>query len=293
MSDEELEKLERAGKIARAVRNSVPRIVSEGASVLGICEWVESEIARMGGKPAFPCNVSINDVGAHYTSPPSDTTTIPDGSLVKIDLGVHIDGFIADTAVTVSVGSEYEDMIRVVEVALEKGIQAVRIGGRIGDVGTVVENTIRAMGYKPIRNLTGHQIEPYTIHSGVSIPNVSGLDVGGKFQAWSVYAIEPFATLPKAAGEVREKAPGNILHLVKFKRPKAETEGRAYEEIQSKFRTLPFARRWVARMGKVVDAMLSEKILYEYPVLVEASRNPIAQAEHTLITSEKEVIVIT
>lgn len=291
--EEEMEKLLLAGKIARAVRQAVPRMVFQGASVLGICEWVESEIARMGGSPAFPCNVSINEVGAHYTSPTSDTTVVPDGALVKVDLGVHIDGFIADTAVTVSVGSEFEDMIKAAELALERGVQAVRVGGKIGDVGPLVEKTIRSMGYKPIRNLTGHQIEQYTIHSGLSIPNVSGSEPTGKFQPWSVYAIEPFATLPRAIGEVKEGAPGNILHLVKLKRPKTEPQKGAYEEIYRRFRTLPFAKRWVAGIGEAVSKLLAEKVLYEYPVLVEASGMPIAQAEHTVVTTDKESIVTT
>ncbi|MBC7121043.1 MAG: type II methionyl aminopeptidase [Candidatus Methanosuratus sp.] len=291
--EEEMEKLLLAGKIAKIVRQAVPSMVFEGASVLRICDGVESEIARLGGSPAFPCNVSINDIGAHYTSPPSDTTVVPAGSLVKVDLGVHIEGLIADTAVTVSVGSDFEDMIKAVELALERGIQTVKIGGRIGDVGPVVEKTIRSMGYRPIRNLTGHQIEQYTIHSGLSIPNVSGAESVGKFQPWSVYAIEPFATLPKAAGEVREREPGNILHLVKLKRPKTEPQMGAYDEIYRKFRTLPFARRWVVGSGKAVNTMLAERLLYEYPVLVEASGMPIAQAEHTVITTDKESIVTT
>ncbi|MDH7556639.1 MAG: type II methionyl aminopeptidase [Candidatus Methanosuratincola sp.] len=294
MFDEgEMDKLLLAGRIARTVRQAVPRMVFQGASVLGICEWVESEIARMGGRPAFPCNVSINEVGAHYTSPPADATVIPEGALVKVDLGVHIDGYIADTAVTVSVGSEFEDMIKAVELALEKGIQAVRVGGKIGEVGPLVEKTIRSMGYKPIRNLTGHQIEQYTIHSGLSIPNVSGTETPGKFQPWSVYAIEPFATIPRAAGEVREREAGNILHLVKLKRPKAEPQKGAYDEIYRRFRTLPFARRWVAGSAEGVRALLAEKVLYEYPVLVEASGMPIAQAEHTVITTDRESIVTT
>ncbi|MDI9644895.1 MAG: type II methionyl aminopeptidase [Candidatus Verstraetearchaeota archaeon] len=294
MFDEEgMEKLLLAGRIAKAVRGIAPRLVFEGAKVLDICEGIEGEIVKLGGKAAFPCNVSINEVGAHYTSPPYDQTLVPPGALVKVDLGVHIDGYIADTAVTVSVDSEHKDMIGAVELALEKGIQAVRIGGKISDVGPVVEKTIRSMGYRPIRNLTGHQIELYTIHSGVSVPNVSGWDTSGKFQPWSVYAIEPFATLPKAAGEVKERNPGNILHLVKLKRPKSEVCAGAYEEIHSRFRTLPFARRWVANLGNAVEEMLSGKMLYEYPVLVEATKNPIAQAEHTLITTDREIIVTT
>jgi methionyl aminopeptidase len=296
LTEEEVEKLLRAGKIVRAVRETTPAFVFEGAKVSEICERVEGEIRRLGGEPAFPCNVGINSVGAHYTSPLDDTTVVPAGALVKIDLGAHIDGYVADSAVTVSVDSEYEDMIRVADEALERALQVVAIVGKISEVGSVVEKTIRSRGFKPISNLTGHQISRYTIHAGVSIPNVSAIEVGGggRFQPWSVYAIEPFVTLPVAAGEVRNGPLGNILHIVKLKGPKDPESRRFFDELYKRYRTLPFARRWASKMGGHGLAKLeAERTLYEYPVLVEATGKTIAQAEHTILTTDKEVIVTT
>jgi len=296
LTEEEVEKLLRAGKIVRAVREMAPALVFEGAKVSEICERVEGEIRRLGGEPAFPCNVGINSVGAHYTSPPDDTTVVPAGALVKIDLGAHIDGYVADSAVTVSVDSEYEDMIRVADEALEGALQAVTIGGRISDIGSVVEKMIRSRGFKPISNLTGHQISRYTIHAGVSIPNVSITEVGaGRFQQWSVYAIEPFVTLPVAAGEVRNGPPGNILHIVKLKAPKDAESRKFFDELYKRYRTLPFAKRWASKIDGygLARRLEAERTLYEYPVLVEATGKTIAQAEHTIMTTDKEVIVTT
>mgnify|MGYP000076626250 CR=1 FL=1 len=296
LTDEEVEKLLAAGRVVREVRSIAPRLVFPGARVIEICEGIEDEIRRRGAKPAFPCNVSVDSVGAHYTAAPGDRMRVSDGSLVKVDIGAHVDGYIADSAVTVSLGSEHGGAIKVAEAALENAIKAVRVGGRISDVGVVVERTIKSMGYKPIRNLTGHQIAPYTIHAGVSIPNVSGTDLfSGRFEPWSVYAIEPFVTLPEAAGEVVEGPPGNILHLAKLKRPKDPAMRDFFEGAYANFRTLPFARRWAIKIGdgEVLRRMVEGRAIYEYPTLVEASGRPIAQAEHTVLITGDGVITTT
>jgi len=294
---EEVEKIMKAGRIVRAVREAAPMMVFEGARAIDICNGVEAEVRRLGGEPAFPCNVSIDEVGAHYTSPPGDETVIPPMSLVKVDIGAHVDGFLADSAVTVSVGSEHEEMIGVAEDALARAIQAVRVSGMVSDVGVVVEKYVRSMGFKPIRNLTGHQISQYTVHAGVSIPNVNeGLEgFGGRFQPWSIYALEPFVTLPEARGVIQEGRLGNILHLAKLKKPKDPGQRALFEHIYGKYRTLPFARRWLvgAPRAEAEGAMLASRALYEYPTLVEASHMPIAQAEHTLLTTDREVLTIT
>jgi methionyl aminopeptidase len=290
LSDEEIGKLLKAGAILRTVRGKVAPFVTEGANMGEICEAVEGEIRRLGGEPAFPCNVGINSIAAHYTSPPVELGTVPGGALVKVDIGAHVDGYVADTAITVSTGSIYDDMIRVAEEALEKGLQSVAVGGKIADVGAAIEKVIKGRGFKPIRNLTGHQIGRYNIHAGVSIPNVSGETVSGRFEPWSVYALEPFVTLPDAKGFVANGQPGNIMQIVKLKGPK-EGSARAYfREALRRFRTLPFAKRW---MGEGWKELLGQRILYEYPVLSEASGKPVAQAEHTVVTTEKEVLLST
>lgn len=296
LAEDEVEKIQRAGKILRTVREKVPGIVFEGAKAADICETVEGETRKLGGEPAFPCNVGINSVGAHYSSPPGDLTTIPSGSLVKVDLGVHIDGYIADSAITVSVDSEYEVMIKVVEEALENAIKVVAVGGRISDVGSVVERTIRSRGFRPISNLTGHQINRYNLHAGVSIPNVAGADwATGRFQPWSVYALEPFVTLHNAEGQVKDGFPGNILHVIRSKGPKDAESRSFFSEVYKRYRTLPFAKRWVVGLEGYQQwkRLVSERTFYEYPMLVEATGKPIAQAEHTLLLTDKEIIVTT
>lgn len=293
-TEEEVEEILKAGRIVKEVREKVSEFVREGVKVLEVCERVEEEIRRLGGEPAFPCNVGIDSVGAHYTSPPEDRSLLSAGSLVKVDLGAQVNGFVADSAITVSLGSDYEEMIKAAEEALERAIRAVSVGGKISEVGVVVEKAIKSHGYKPISNLTGHKISKYTIHAGVSVPNVATKN-GGRFEPWSVYAIEPFVTLPDASGEVVNGPPGNILHIIKLKGPKDQVARRYFDNLWRSYRTLPFARRWVSLSEgySLTEALVAGRFLYEYPVLVERSGRTIAQAEHTLLTTDKEVIVIT
>ena len=109
---EDLKKYQIAGKIAKEVREEIKKTVKEGMPLIDICEKVENWIRAKGGKPAFPCNVSINEIAAHYTSPLNDQQIVPEKAIVKIDIGVHVDGYIADTATTINFNPEYFDMIK-------------------------------------------------------------------------------------------------------------------------------------------------------------------------------------
>ena len=176
-----LEKYRQAGEIAAEVREEMRRYVKEGMRIIEICEKAESLIEKKGGKPAFPCNISVNEIAAHYTSPPGDERIIPKGAVVKIDIGVHIDGYIADTATTVSFNPQYRELVKTAEEALNKGIEYVRAGASSSGFGALIQKTIVERGFKPISNLTGHSIGRYLIHSGKSLPNVPHL-FGFKFK---------------------------------------------------------------------------------------------------------------
>ncbi|MEM2667559.1 MAG: type II methionyl aminopeptidase, partial [Candidatus Methanomethylicaceae archaeon] len=275
LSEEEIEWIIKAGKITREIREKIRYFVKEKMKVIEICEKIEEEIRRLGGEPAFPCNIGIDYIGAHYTSPPNDETIINYGNLVKVDFGVHINGFIADTALTISIESEYEELIEVAEEALQKALEIINIGIKVSNIGEIIEKVIKSYGYKPISNLTGHSISKYMIHSGISIPNISG-NYYGKIEPWSIYAIEPFVTLSEAKGEVINGPPGNILQIIKLKGPKNQEIKKFFEEILRKYRTLPFTKRWINIPDEILRKLLENNILYEYPTLIEATKKPIA-----------------
>jgi len=298
LSDDVIEKYRLAGKIAAEVREQVKRSVSEGMPIIDICEKTEALIKKKGGKPAFPCNVSINEITAHYTSPPGDKQTVPAGSLVKVDLGVHVDGYIADTAQTVCFNPEYEDLVTTAEDALQTGIKTIRAGMFTSRFGSTVQKVIESHGLKPIANLTGHQVGRYMIHVGRSLPNVSHLSAS-RVNAGEVYAIEPFVTLKNAAGKVESGRDAHIFRFMKQKSLKNESAKKLCDYIAQNFHTLPFTERWLQkvvspdRYRAAFSELLSSKALMAYPVFIEASGKPVAQAEHTVLVTRDGCEVLT
>ena len=295
---ESLEALWGAGRVASQVRRRVLGHVEVGMKLIDICESVETWIRELGGRPAFPCNVDINHVAAHYTSPPGDVASVPEGALVKVDIGVHIDGYIADTAITVCFDPMLERLVEAAEAALDAGLRTVRAGVRASEVGAAIENAMRIRGAAPIRNLTGHKVARYVVHAGRVIPNVASRR-GQRLEAGEVYAIEPFTTQIDAAGEVKDGPPGHIYLFQKKRSVGGEVARRMLKFIQSRYRTLPFAARWVLRRfpgseGRdAFSELLRSKCLYAYPQLIEKSRGPVAQAEHTVIVMEDGCEVTT
>ncbi|MEJ5327346.1 MAG: type II methionyl aminopeptidase [Candidatus Bathyarchaeia archaeon] len=296
--EEVIEKFCLSGKILRETREEIRSFVREGMPIIEVCEKAEELIRKKGGKPAFPCNVSINEVAAHYTSPPNDERRIPEKAIVKVDLGVHVDGYVTDTAFTVCFDPAYADMQAAAEHALHAAISSIHAGMPTSKIGEIIEKSIRNRGFKPISNLTGHSVGRYLIHAGTSIPNVAQISFT-KVQAGEVYAIEPFVTLPDAAGRVEDGAEVTIFRLVKTKSVKNPYAKQLLMYIEDNFRTLPFAERWLQNIvsanqyHEAFDELYKSKSLMGYPVFVEASRKPVAQAEHTVLITEKGCEVLT
>ncbi len=296
--DEELEKFRLSGKILRETREEMRPYVKENMPIIDVCEKVEGLIRAKGGRPAFPCNVSINEVAAHYTSPPNDTQTIPFGSTVKVDLGVHVDGYVTDTAFTVSFNPEGRSMITTSEFALKTAIDNIHGDMALGKIGSLIETAIRNRGFKPISNLTGHSVGRYLIHAGLSIPNVAQVSLA-KVRTGEVYAIEPFVTLPDAIGRVEDSPQTTIYRFLKTKSVKNEYAKKLLKHIEANFRTLPFAERWLIGVipkeqhGTAFKEVLTSKSVMGYPVFVEESKKPVAQAEHTVLLKDDCCEVLT
>ena len=295
---EELEKFRLSGRILRETREEMRSFVRENMSVLEICEKAEGLILQKGGKPAFPCNVSINQVAAHYTAIPDDKSTIPAGSTVKVDLGVQVDGYVTDTAFTSAFSMDGRIMTNTAELALKTAIDNIHGEMPLGKIGSLIEGAIKNRGFRPISNLTGHSVGRYLIHAGTSIPNVSQTSFS-KVHTGEVYAIEPFVTLPDAIGRVDDSPQITIYRLLKAKSVKSDFAKKILKYIEANFRTLPFAERWLAGVVSKEEhktafkELLKEKAIMGYPVFVEASKKVVAQAEHTVLIKEDGCEVLT
>ena len=289
----------RAGKIASEVRESARKKYHVGSTLLEICESVESQIRGMGAEPAFPVNTSLNDIAAHYTAEPNDSTTVKEGDVLKIDIGVQIDGYIADTAVTVCYDPKYESLVKAAEAALAEAVRAARANTKAGDIGRVIEATITKFGFRPIQNLSGHSLQQYTVHAGKSIPNIWTRGSSFALLPNEAYAIEPFVTTKDGQGVVYEGKMRKIFGITSRKPVKDEEADKLLDLIWSRYRTLPFAMRWLTDrydekdVRRLMETLIKKKNVHSYPILVEGHGKVVVQAEHTLIPSESSVSVIT
>jgi methionyl aminopeptidase len=288
----------KAGKIAAEVREMVRVKNWVGRSVYEICEEVENEIKKRGAKCAFPVNTSINEIAAHYTAEPNDPITITDSDLVKIDLGVQINGHIADTAVTVCNDAQYDGLIKAAEEALSNAMSIIKVGVKASDIGRTIEKTIKQLGFKPIANLSGHSLGQYTIHAGKSIPNI--WSVGGfSLSENTAYACEPFVTTENGGGFVRNGKIKNIFALNSRKKTKNDEADKLLDYIWEEFNMLPFALRWITKdweekkARELLDQLINKKAVQAYPILIEINGQRVAQAEHTFIPNENGVTVTT
>jgi methionyl aminopeptidase len=294
----QLEDYLKAGNIAGEVRENVRKTDWIGSTLAEICDYVESEIIKRGAKCAFPVNTSMNEIAAHYTAEPNDPKTVSDTDLVKIDLGVQINGYIADTAVTVNYDPQYDQMVQTAEDALQNAMSMIKAGVKSKDVGRTIQKTIQDMGFKPIANLSGHSLDQYTIHAGKTVPNM--WTIGSfSFSENEAYACEPFVTTKNALGFVRNGKIKNIFALVSRKKTKDEEADRLTDYIWNNFNMLPFALRWLLKeweekeARRLLEILVKKKVVRAYAILVEANGKTVAQAEHTFIPTQSGATVTT
>ncbi|MDF1557658.1 MAG: type II methionyl aminopeptidase [ANME-2 cluster archaeon] len=287
--NEIIEKYVTAGKILSKVREETAKQVKVGTNLLEVARFAEDMIREGGGEPAFPINISCNEEAAHAT-PKKDDTDVFGEDMVKLDIGVHIDGYIADTAITVDLSGNPE-LVEAAEAALEAAIQAIHAGINTAELGIIINDTITGFGYKPVANLTGHGLAQYMQHVPPSIPNIP-IDKGVILEVGQVVAIEPFAT--NGQGHVTEGGSTEIYHNLEGRPIRAPAARALLKEIEV-YRTLPFAKRWLNSKHLDFSLLQLEKNgnISSYPVLKEKKGALVSQAEHTVIVEEDGCKVIT
>jgi len=292
MKAEIIEKYQKAGKIAKEALAYGKDLIRKGTRILDVCDKTEQKIIDLGGKIAFPAQVSMNDIAAHYCPEKEDETKFED-QLVSLDVGVHIDGYIGDNACTVDLSGSNTDLVKASEEALKAAIEKVKVGVRLAKIGKAIEETITAFGFQPVRNLSGHGLDSYDIHCAPTIPNFD--TKGPEVLEKQVIAIEPFAT--DGIGMIHEKGKASVFSLMGKKSVRVGFVRDIQKEIEA-YNGLPFTTRWLNKKfseAQVKFAMNQFKqldILREYPPLVERQNGLVSQAEHSLLVDD-EVIVLT
>ncbi len=288
----------KAGEIAIAVKKLLRSKVKVGASVLEICEAGEAKIKALGGLWAFPLNISINNVAAHYSAQPEDDLLIRKGDIVKVDCGVHINGYVADTAFTVSFGTGHKDLIKASEEATKAAIDLIRPGITTDRLGNDIEDIIRSYDFRPIRELGGHQLDQNLLHGPIMIPNVKGTK-GIKLEENQAYALETFAT--SGTGRLlRTETKCYIFQLNPIPIPlRLESAKRARKVILTNYSNFPFTTRWIAKelstpTAKIALRYLADKAqIKRYPVLSDVKDSLVSQSEHTVFLTGNSRIVTT
>ena len=291
-----LTKWRRAGRIASGCREWARENIRPGVTIRYVLETIESMIRERGAAPAFPAQSSRNHIAAHYCSSPGDTLTYETGDCVKVDLGVHVDGYVADTAASVDLSEDgrWKELVRSSADALAAAIATVGDGVCVGEVGAAIESTIEAAGYQPIRNLTGHGLGRWKVHTPPQIPNYAD-GAGPELRAGMVFAIEPFACTGR--GYIRERGKSEVFMLVRPPR-KAKGLDRGVLRAIEGWKGLPIARRYFRdhdpeALEDTLRKLAKQGSLMRYPPLVEEEGVMVAQTEHTMYLGPDGVEVLT
>jgi len=290
MNDEILGKYREAGHIAARILKEGAQKIRIGTAYIDVVESIESRVTAEGASLAFPLNLSLNEDAAHDTASPGDLRILAKGDVVKLDLGVQIDGYIADTAVTVDLGSNTL-LVEASRQALEDAISRIRPGISAGVLGTAVQSAIESRGYRPIANLTGHGLDRYVLHRSPTIPNIGGYG-GITLEEGMVFAIEPFAST--GSGHVNEKSRREIYSQISPKPVRIPAARSVLEKVKDR-NGLPFSRRWLndRRLDLALPGLIRSSVLHVYPVLSDVPGSLVSQAEHTVVVTADGCIVTT
>ena len=284
----------KAGRISAEALEYGKSLIRKGNSLLESTELIEKKIFELGGKPAFPVQMACNETAAHFCAD-DDDKTIFESQVISLDLGVHVDGAIGDTAYTIDLSGKYDELVKAAQKALEEALKIVAVGIELREIGKTINNAITSYGYKPVRNLSGHGLDLFGIHTKPTIPNI---DNGDKnvLKKGMAFAIEPFATT--GSGVVADSGLATVFMLEHVRPVRSPITREVLQEIAS-YEGLPFAKRWLTKkFGAKANFALRELrqlgMIHEFPPLVEVNKGIVTQAEHSiLIDDEGEVIVLT
>lgn len=290
------QKIIEAGKIAKEIKAWIKPQIKKGMPLLEIAEKIENKISELNpnAKPAFPTNLSINEIAAHYTPSHNDETLA--SGLLKIDLGVHIDGWISDTAFSLDLENNEENkkLIEASKKALDEAIKEIKNKNILGEIGKTIQETIESHGFSPVINLTGHEMNEYELHSGLTISNIENPKTEKLNQG--LYAIEPFAT--NGSGKVHDGKPSGIYILTNEKNVRSPEARKILNFIIEEYKTLPFCSRWLVKKLGIKSLFALKQLedngnLHQYPQLIDTHNSKVSQAENTILIDDKGIIVTT
>lgn len=296
----DLRKLSEAARIHTQIRSEILNILEPEMELTKLVDFVEDRVMTLGGKSAFPTGCSLNNVAAHYTPNTGDKTRLTSKDIVKIDFGVHLDGYIIDAAFSFSFDPSYEVLIAASEAATKEAINHCGADARFSEIGAVVEETIASFEMlhkgkirklKSIRNLCGHSIDQWKVHGGQTVPNFR-IDSDERMISNQCYAIETFASC--GGGFIEDN--GVCSHYMKINSGNhLSRDASVLSGLLDSYRGLPFCRRWVDRdlypnHLKALTELVKRGVVRSYPPLIDSG--PTSQFERTIYVSENGVQIL-
>ncbi len=287
------EKWKKAGELTWKAIEYGEKLIKPGKTYLEIAEAIEEFIKDNGGDTAFPPNMSRNKEAAHYSPGVDDDRVIGETDIIKLDCGVQIDGYIGDASKTIDLSGENGKLVEASEQALENAIALIKAGQDSRRISEEIEETIRSYGFEPIRNLGGHVISRWILHTGYSIPNAPAGNF--KFEEDMIVAIEPFASTGR--GLVHE-GPETTIFMIEGKlRARNPISRKVYNYALEKYKTLPFNERYMLPVAKgfqlrvALRELSSTGSFHPYPILIDTGL--VSQREVTVRVEKDGAVVLT
>ncbi|MDD5086837.1 MAG: type II methionyl aminopeptidase [Candidatus Nanoarchaeia archaeon] len=294
LSKEDVDDLRKACKIASQALEYGKKLIKKDVFLLDIAESVDKKIINLGGEIAFPSQLSMDDLAAHFC-PTKNNNPVLENQVVKLDVGAHINGFIGDNACTVDLSKENQELVKASRDALNNAIKIIKPGTTLSEIGKVIQETIMGHGFAPVRNLSGHGLGKFQVHTSPTIPNYDNQD-STRLKQGDVFAIEPFAT--NGEGIVIETSNPNVFALTNKKPVRDMTTRIVLKEIE-KYNGLPFAKSWLEKkfpsfkVNFALKQLANIGMITEYPPLAERGKGIVSQAEHTILVEGKKAAVLT
>src|SRR3989338_8971382 len=278
----------KAGRISAEALEYGKALIKKGASLLDVTEKIEKKIFEIGAKPAFPVQISCYHIAAHFC-PEQNDKTILENQVVSLDLGVHVNGCIGDNAYTIDLSGRYSDLVKAAQKALDEALKITQVGTTLREIGAAIQETSSSYGFVPVRNLSGHGLGIYDVHTKPTIPNFDNHDKT-KIENGMVFAIEPFATT--GAGIVHEAGIPTVFSFLQKRPVRSPITREALMEI-AKYECLPFTTRWLtkkfgAKANFAMRELMQYDIIRSYPPLVEVNKGIVSQAEHSVLVDGDE-----
>lgn len=308
-----LQDLRKAAEIHKKVRNYARQFLTPGQDLLEFCNKLEEKNRELSQSQdysngiGFPTGASINHCAAHFTPTIGDNIKLTNNDVLKVDFGTHVNGWIIDSAFTHSFDPKYDKLLEAAQEATNTGIKEAGIDARLGEIGGAIQETMesfeieldgKTVPIKSVKNLGGHNIQPYKIHAGKYIPCIKTND-NTKMEEGEVYAVETFATT--GSGIVREHEPTS--HFMKninapYSNLKHKVSKKLLSHINKKYNTLPFCDKWLQQdktsgFHKIgLEELCKQQIITKYPPLYDVRGSYVAQFEHTIVLkpSGKEIL---